>query len=225
MRSGTNRIASGPFRDIHIRYRSSSSSRWKARQKRDPFAREARERPSLRSRASFKLAQIHAKHNILTRGANVIDLGANPGGWSKVARDAVGNSGVVVAVDLLPMKQPPGGVRVLQGSALDETVQQAALQLCGGRVDVVLSDMAPNTCGNAWLDHVRSMELCEAARAFATSCLVPGGVFLCKYFRGEDDRELLDALGHQFKSIKTVKPSSSRSESREAFVLALDFNR
>ena len=208
-----------------IRCRSSSSSRWKARQKRDPYAREARQRPSLRSRASFKLAQIHDKHKILTRGANVIDLGANPGGWSKVARDAVGGSGVVVAIDLLPMQQPPSGVRVLHGSALDEGVQQAALQLCGGRVDVVLSDMAPNTCGNAWLDHVRSMELCEAARAFATSCLVPGGVFLCKYFRGEDDRELLDALGRHFARVKTVKPSSSRSESREAFVLALDFDR
>ena len=200
-----------------------SSGRWKERQRKDPYAKAARANPQLKSRASFKLKEIDAKHKLLRRGDHVVDLGSFPGGWAYVAREAVGPEGTVIAVDLQDMTDTPRGVQFIHGDALDEDVQADVLGRCGGYVDVVLSDMSPKTTGDSWLDHVRIMELCHAGRIFSCESLRPGGNFMCKIFRGEDDRDLQQALLRNFDRVKTVKPKSSRKNSPEAFMLATGY--
>ena len=214
--------ATGPA-VAHVRRAGGSSGRWTERQRRDPYAKAARANPQLKSRAAFKLLEINARHKLLTSGGHVVDLGSYPGGWAYIAREAVGAGGAVVAVDLQDMAVPPCGVEFVCGDATDPEVMSNVLQRCGGRVDVVLSDMSPKTSGDAWLDHVRIMELCHAGRVFACDSLRPGGSFLCKIFRGEDDRELQQALLRDFSTVKTVKPKASRKKSPEAFMLATGF--
>eukprot|EP00937_MAST-01D_sp_MAST-1D-sp2_P005836 g5836.t1 len=167
---------------------------------------------------------MNEKHGILKRGDRVVDLGASPGGWSKVARDIVGAQGSVIAVDLLDMPEgPPAGVQFVRGDAFDEAVLTEVVWLCGGKVDAVLSDMAPNTSGSAWVDHARIMELCHDAHLFARANLRGGGSFLCKIFRGEDEQELREALLEDFERVVVIKPKSSRKDSSEAFMLARNY--
>ena len=199
----------------------SSSGRWKQRQARDPYVKRAQSE-GFRSRAAYKLQEIDQKERLLCRGAVVVDLGAAPGGWSQVAAAAVGPSGAVVAVDLLEMA-PIAGVHFIQGDFCDEAVADGIVaQLEGRPADLVLSDMAPNISGNWSVDQPRSMELAEVALEAAGRLLAPGGAFVVKVFQGEGFEELVRACRGQFGTVRIRKPSASRAESREMYVVAVD---
>lgn len=221
-----------------VRWRSSggSSKQWLRRQQRDAFARGDH-----RSRAYFKLKQLDEKHRLFSNigGAVVIDLGAAPGGWSEYVasrrqRQQQHAIGGVVAVDLLRMAPLSGVVRI-EGDCRDEAVlSEIAAAARGLPVRWVLSDMAPNTSGDGPTDHFRSLDLCMLALSFATTpvsrqenaspLLSPGGGFLCKLFRGCDERALSEAaLEAGFAKAQWVKPPASRSESKEVFLLASGF--
>ena len=200
----------------------SSSGRWKQRQARDPYVKRAQSE-GFHSRAAYKLQEIDQKERLLRRVALVVDLGAAPGGWSQVAADAVGESGTVVAVDLLPM-EAVAGVHFIQGDFCDEVVmQQLQASLAGDRADLVLSDMAPNISGNWSVDQPRSIHLAEVALAAAGQLLKPGGAFIAKVFQGEGFEELVRDCRGQFGTVRIRKPSASRAESREMYVVAIGF--
>jgi 23S rRNA (uridine2552-2'-O)-methyltransferase len=201
--------------------RSLSSQRWLARQLNDPYVAQAR-REGFRSRAAFKLAEIDDKHRFLKTGARVIDLGAAPGGWSQLAVQRVGETGRVVAIDILEM-EPIAGVDFAQIDFLDDGAPEELKYMLGGPADVVLSDMAANTIGHRPTDHLRIMALVEAAAEFARDVLKPGGVFLSKVIQGGTETELLAALKRDFAGVKHVKPAASRSDSAELYVLARGF--
>lgn len=202
--------------------RGGSGNRWRMRQDRDPYVDEAVRR-GFRSRAVFKLEQIQAKERILRPGMVCIDLGASPGSWSQFAAGVVGDSGVVFAVDLLPMDPIPD-VRFVPGDfTLPETVEELGALLGERRADLVMSDMAPNMSGNRTIDQPRSMALAEAALEFAVEVLGGGGSFLVKLFQGAGFDAYVGDVKGRFGRVRRIKPRASRAQSREVYLLARDY--
>ena len=190
-----------------------SSKQWLRRHVTDPYVRKAKAH-GYRSRAAFKLLEIDSQEKLLRPGMTVVDLGAAPGGWSQVAAAKVRPGGRVIAIDLLPIA-PMSGVTVLQGD-----FRQVVLLPDGAKADVVLSDVSPNLSGIGNVDQARALELAGAATDFCRKALKPDGVFLVKAFQGGAFEELLGGLEKRFAKVKVVKPSASRGESRETYVLA-----
>ena len=201
------------------RGRTTASQKWLQRQLNDPYVRAAQQQ-GLRSRAAFKLMEIDDKLKLLHRGSRVVDLGAAPGGWSQVAVKR--GASVVVGVDLLPV-DPVAGATLLQGDFNDEAVQQQLRDLLGGTATIVLSDMAPNTIGHTATDHMRIVALAELAFVFSTEILEPGGAFIAKVFQGGSERSILAPMKRHFATVRHVKPSASRKESSELYVVATGF--
>ena len=213
---------------LHVTVKSAgkrklSSKLWLERQLNDPYVAQAK-REGYRSRAAFKLIEIDDKYRFLKSGMTVVDLGAAPGGWSQIAAKRVGSpeKGKVIAIDLLEMGEIPG-VTFAQLDFLDADAPDKLLAMMGGRADVVMSDMAGNTTGHRKTDQLRIIGLVEAAAAFASEVLNPGGAFLAKVFQSGADAELLAQLKRDFASVRHVKPASSRQDSSERYVLATGF--
>src|ERR1700686_5166752 len=203
------------------KHRRFASRTWLGRQLRDPYVMRAK-REGLRSRAAYKLAEIDDKYRLLKPGARVVDLGAAPGGWSEIAAQRVGADGRVIALDILDMK-PIVGVEFLKLDFLDEAAPERLKAMLGGKVDVVLSDMAANATGHRKTDHLRIMALADAAAQFAREVLAERGTFICKVLQGGTEVALLAALKREFESVKHVKPPASRSDSAELYLLARGF--
>jgi len=185
----------------------------------DPYVRKARE-DGYRSRAAFKLIEINTAGRFLIPGRRVVDLGAAPGGWSQVALQRVGAAGRVVAVDLLEIA-PISGLTVIRGDFRQPEVQADLVAALGGeKADVVLSDLSPNISGIASADQARAAELVRMAIDFCRSHLKPDGVFLAKVFQGGEFAEVLKDMKQVFRDVKVTKPSASRGESRETYLLA-----
>lgn len=202
--------------------RTRTSRAWMREHVTDPWVQRAKAE-GYRSRAAFKLLQIDAKDRILRPGMVVVDLGATPGGWSQVAARAVGPAGRVVAVDLLPMAPLPH-VEFVCGDFEDPATWEALQTVLGGsRVDVVLSDMAPNLSGVAVADQARSVRLAEAALDCALKLLEPGGTFLVKVFHGAGFEAFVRALRQHFLKVAVRKPEASRGRSPETYLLARGF--
>jgi 23S rRNA (uridine2552-2'-O)-methyltransferase len=201
--------------------RTLSSRTWLERQLSDPYVARAK-REGLRSRAAFKLIEVDDKFHLLKAGTRVIDLGAAPGGWSEIAARRVGAGGRVIALDILDMK-PIAGVEFLQLDFLDNAAPDRLKAMLGGKVDVVLSDMAANATGHRPTDHLRIMALAEAATHFAREVLAGGGSFLCKVLQGGTEASLLAELKRDFSTVKHVKPPASRTDSAELYLLAKGF--
>jgi 23S rRNA (uridine2552-2'-O)-methyltransferase len=222
----TARKGSGS-RALKVRVKSKgrklSSKLWLERQLNDPYVARAK-REGFRSRAAYKLIEIDDKATVLKKGMRVIDLGAAPGGWSQVAARRVGAQGRVVAIDVLPM-DAIAGVDFAQLDFLSADAPEKLRVMLGGPADVVLSDMAANATGHAKTDHLRIMAMVEAAADFAREVLAPGGTFLAKVLQGGTEAALLTALKRDFKSVKHVKPSASRSDSAELYLLATGYRR
>lgn len=202
--------------------RTASSRRWLKEHFDDPYVRKA-QKQGFRSRAVFKLEEIQAKDRILKPNQIVVDLGAAPGGWSQYVATMQDGRGEVIACDILEMDPLPG-VEFLQGDFREELVLEALLNRIGGKnVDVVLSDMAPNMSGNEAVDIPRSMYLVELALDMCHQVLKPGGAFAVKVFQGEGFDEILKAAREAFTQVKTRKPDSSRSRSREVYLVATGY--
>ena len=203
------------------RGRSTSSTRWLQRQLNDPYVREAQAR-GFRSRAAFKLIELDEKYRLLKRGGQVVDLGAAPGGWTQVALDKVGRSGKVVAVDIQEVEPVSGAVHFL-GDIYDEDIVDRIAGALGGPADLVMSDMASPATGHPQTDHLRVMALVEAAYDVARQLLAPGGAFVAKVLAGGTERQMLDTLKRDFARVYHAKPAASRADSREMYLVALDY--
>ncbi|MFP4343872.1 MAG: RlmE family RNA methyltransferase [Anaerolineales bacterium] len=193
-------------------------SHWRQQQHQDKYFKQAKAE-GYRARSAYKLLQIQDKFNLIHKGDVVVDLGAAPGSWSQVAARLVGKKGRVVALDLQPLEPIPG-VTILQGDMTELAVQDAIIESVGGRADVVLSDAAPFTTGVKLRDHVLSMELARAALVVAQELLRHGGSFVVKLFEGEDLPGVIHDVKMAFHPVKVHKPSASRKESWEQFIVA-----
>ncbi|HEY8287684.1 MAG TPA: RlmE family RNA methyltransferase [Acetobacteraceae bacterium] len=198
--------------------RTAASQRWLARQLNDPYVAAAKQQ-GWRSRAAFKLIELDDRFHLIKRGSRVVDLGAAPGGWTQVA---VKRGARVVGVDLMPM-DPVSGATLLVGDFTEPEVQARLMAELGGKADLVLSDMAPNTTGHGATDHLRIIALAEAALVFALEVLGEGGGFVAKVFQGGAERTVLERLKRHFASVRHAKPPASRKESSELYVVAMGF--
>jgi 23S rRNA (uridine2552-2'-O)-methyltransferase len=202
--------------------RSSSSRRWLHEHFNDPFVKKAQQQ-GYRSRAVYKLCEIHEKYKLFKPGMVVVDLGAAPGGWSQLLRQWVGEKGRVIALDILTMGSL-AGVEFLQGDFTRPAVVQELLQWLGeAHPHWVISDMAPNMSGMDTVDQPRIIYLAELALEFAQQVLQPGGRFLVKVFQGAGFEAYLRHLRTQFANVVVCKPRASRARSNETYLLARDF--
>ena len=199
--------------------RSKSSQRWLQEHFSDPYVKKAQAQ-GLRSRAAFKLEELVERDRLLKPGMVVVDLGAAPGGWSQWVRQSMGDSGRVIALDILDMPSL-AGVEFLHGDFReDEVLSQLESTLDGKSVDLVLSDMAPNMSGVDAVDLPRAMHLAELAMEFADRHLRVGGTFLIKLFQGVGFDEYVRDLRRRYGKVVIRKPAASRKRSPEVYALA-----
>lgn len=204
------------------RSRGNKSGEWFERHVRDPHVRRAQE-AGYRSRASFKLAEIDRRDELLRQGACVLELGAAPGGWTQYIVERVGLEGKVVASDLLDMDAIAGVEFILGDFTEQSTADRISDALGEDGADIVLSDMAPNLTGVASTDQARSMALAELAQDMACTVLKPGGHFVVKVFQGTGFDHYVRELRSQFGQVKVRKPEASRSRSREVYLVAANY--
>lgn len=198
--------------------RTKSGSAWMHEHVTDPYVKKA-QFDGYRSRAAYKLLEIDTRDRLLKPGLTVVDLGAAPGSWCQVVVQKLKNQGRVLAIDLLPLA-PLAGVQSLEG---DFTEASALVwlegQLGNARVDLVLSDMAPNISGVMLRDQARQYELCELALDFAVNWLKPDGVFLVKVFQGVGFEDFRRQMQMAFEQVLIRKPDASRDRSSEVYLL------
>jgi len=201
-----------------------SKKGWMHEHVNDHWVQEAK-RLGYRSRAAFKLRELAERDALLRTGMTVVDLGSAPGSWSQVLRERVGPSGLIVAVDILPMDPIPG-VTFVQGDFRDDPTLQALEAALGGRrVDLVVSDMAPNLSGIASADQARAVYLGEVALEFAGRWLQPGGDLVIKAFQGAGFPEFQREMQGHFEKTYARKPKSSRDRSPELYLVGKGFGR
>ena len=202
--------------------RSKSSQNWLRRHFDDHYVKEAH-KAGYRSRAVFKLLEIQEKDRILIPGMVVVDLGAAPGSWSEIAVPLVGKSGNVIAMDILDI-DPIDKVTFIQGDFTEQEIYDSLLEsLKGRKVDLVMSDLAPNISGTRAVDQPRAMYLAELALDFSKNVLKSGGDLLTKVFQGEGSEQYLKSLRESFDNVVIRKPKASRPKSREVYMLARGF--
>lgn len=202
--------------------RSKTSQKWLDEHVNDPYVKKA-QLDGYRSRASYKLIEINEKDKLYRSGSVVMDLGSAPGGWSQVVAPIVGESGRVIASDILPM-DGLDGVTFIQGDFTDEAVYDQILNtLEGDQVDTVISDMAPNMSGVNTTDQYASMYLVELALDMARNVLKPGGSFCAKVFQGVGYEEYIKDVRSSFEKVIVRKPAASRPRSREVYLVAKGF--
>jgi 23S rRNA (uridine2552-2'-O)-methyltransferase len=191
--------------------------------RRDQYRRLAKDQ-GYRARSAYKLLQMNRSYNIIKKGDKVVDLGCAPGGWLQVALKEVGSSGKIIGVDLKPVT-PVAGATILQGSIEDPNVLSKIAEILGCKADVVLSDMAPNVSGVWDIDHARQISLSTIALGFVQQVLRVGGSSVFKVFEGDMLKEFKSELGKSFGKVLLSKPSASRQESSELYIVCLDFKQ
>ncbi|MFB6434907.1 MAG: 23S rRNA (uridine(2552)-2'-O)-methyltransferase RlmE [Candidatus Malihini olakiniferum] len=199
--------------------RSASSSRWLQEHFNDKYVQQAQKR-GIRSRAWFKLDEIQRTYQLFKPNMIVVDLGAAPGGWSQYVMTKIGNTGRIIACDILPIN-PIVGVDFLQGDFCNESVFNAIMAQVGdNKVQVVMSDMAPNISGTPEVDIPKVMYLVELALKMCLGILIQSGSFLVKVFQGDGFDEFLRQIRSLFTTVKICKPDASCARSREVYIVA-----
>ena len=191
--------------------------------RRDHYRKLAKEQ-GYRSRAAYKLKQLDDSYHLLKRNYRVVDIGCAPGGWVQVAAKQVGAAGRVVGIDLKAVEQVAGAT-ILEGSIDDPAAVAKIIEELGERADVVLSDLAPNVSGMWEVDHARQIDLTRSALALARQVLREGGSAVFKVFEGEFMKELKGEMAASFGKVLVSKPTASRQESSELYLVCLNFRK
>mgnify|MGYP001322301854 FL=1 len=196
--------------------RAKKSRTWVIKQHRDQYFKKAKVL-GYRSRAAFKLIELNKKFNLINKNSNLLDIGSSPGGWSQVASKLITN-GKIVAIDITPMEKL-NNVIFLNNNFSDEKTQDKILKTFKAKIDIIVSDMAENTTGNKTVDSIRTNSLCSEVINFSLKMLTTKGSLVCKLFMGEDFLEVKNLAKKNFKNIDFFKPESSRSESKETYII------
>ena len=181
----------------------------------DHFFKKAKS-AGYRSRSAFKLIELNSKFKFLRNGINILDVGSFPGGWCQVIKEKIKN-GKILGIDKKEIKEIDG-IKFIKGDFLKEDFKIDIVKYFNSNIDVVLSDMAPNTTGNKSLDCIRTNQLCMDILEFSKDKLNKKGVVISKLFMGEDFDEIKITAKKHFKKIHFFKPDSSRDESRETYI-------
>jgi len=198
--------------------RTRTSKAWMQEHVNDAFVKQA-QKDGFRSRAAYKLIEIHEKYKLFKPGMNVVDLGSTPGSWSQVVAKLLQGKGHIIAMDLLPMDPIPR-VDFIQGDFREgASLRELESHLNNSPIDLVISDMALNITGIKTVDQPSVMYLTELALEFSLEWLKPGGHFLVKTFVGSDFDEVVKKMRPEFEKVITVKPKASRDRSSEVYLL------
>ena len=190
--------------------------------KKDHYRKLAKEQ-GYRSRSAFKLIELNQKYNLIKSNDNILDFGAAPGGWLQVASKLVMPKGKVIGVDLLPIKPINDNVTIFQGDIRDEKVVNNILNEIGRKVDVILSDIAPNISGIWKIDHNNHIDLTRLIINRFPELLEKNGGCLLKAFDGPMLKPLENELRKNFTNVKLIKPKVSRNASSELYIACRNF--
>ncbi|MEM3713028.1 MAG: RlmE family RNA methyltransferase [Thermoproteota archaeon] len=200
-----------------------SKKRWLHERRNDPYFLLSK-KEGYRSRASFKLKQMVDEYGIIGLGDKVLDIGCAPGGWLQVASQHVGDSGLVIGVDIKPMEDLGlENVKTIVMDVFDEGFTDAVLKLSGDKFDVVLSDLSPNMSGIYEIDHGRQIEMVERVISLLKKILKKDGCLIVKVFEGEYARKVDKKVSKMFEFVKRFKPMASRKGSSEYYLVAKYF--
>lgn len=199
--------------------RKISSTKWLRRQLNDEYVALSK-KDGYRSRAAYKLIEIDKKFNLIKPNSNCVDLGAAPGGWTQILSTKV-KKGKIVTLDLLEMDELPG-VTHITGDFCELEIQDQISNILP-QIDLIVSDMAPNTTGHKQTDHLRIIDLCERVCYFSLNLLQKEGSVVVKIFQGSATNDILKLFKQNFKEVKHFKPESSRKGSSEIYLIAKNF--
>jgi 23S rRNA (uridine2552-2'-O)-methyltransferase len=187
----------------------------------DRFFKKAKQE-GFAARSVYKLQEIDQKFKILKPGQRILDLGAAPGSWSQFASQRIGDGGRLLGIDLTEIEiSLPNAIFIqadLRDMALGDVVKEHGFH---DPFDIVMSDMAPQTTGIKSVDQARSLELCEIALTSAQRFLKTNGTFICKFFQSGEFGQLRNAIKKEFERVEVMKPESTRSISKEIFLVGL----
>ena len=193
----------------------------------DYYSRKAK-KEKYPARSIYKLEEVQQKYPLLKRGDSVLDLGCYPGSWSLYASEVVGPKGIVVGGDLQQADQSPrpdsAPIHWLQQDIMEEEMI-VMVRRFRPAYKVLISDLAPKTTGNRWADAQKSLQLVRHTLGLAETLLLPKGNYIVKVFQGEDFPEFVAEAKRHFAMVKVLKPQSSRIESREVFLLGMEFKK
>ncbi len=192
------------------------SKNWINKQKSDIFVRKSKIE-GYRSRAAYKLIEINEKFKIIKNGISIVDLGAAPGSWSQYISTSFKNI-KLLSIDIKQMKQLKNTYQIT-GNFNEKKFQDKIKNYFNSKIDAVISDMAENTTGNKNIDVISTSELCKEAMYFSKDILKDNGSFVCKIFMGSTFNEIMEESKLLFKQIKVFKPTSSRKDSKESFII------
>jgi len=204
--------------------RKSVNKQWLHDHINDPYVKLA-QKEGYRARAAYKLKEIDEAEKLIKPGQIIVDLGCTPGSWAQYARrklagkEGGGIHGRIIGLDLLPM-EPIADVDFIQGDFREQAVADQLTKLLGGqKLDLLLSDMAPNLSGIAAADAARIEDIVDLAIEFACEHLKPSGCLLVKCFNGSGYNEILERFRQVFRVVSSKKPKASRDKSSELFLL------
>lgn len=199
------------------------SRRWKIERSRDRHHKMAKSL-GFRSRAAFKLIEVIEKFGVIKEGQVVLDIGAYPGGWLQVASQVIGHSGLVIGVDIKPIKElRRPNVKTIVGDVCDESLHEKLVKMVPGKVDVILSDASPKLTGVWATDMARHEHIVQCVIELADKLLRRGGAAVIKAFQGSELNDTLLALRQRFEKVRLFKPKASRQRSREIYLICMGF--
>ena len=194
------------------------SSKWLNRHINDEFVLKSK-KEGFRSRSSYKLIQINEKFDFLNSRKNILDLGCAPGGWLQVSKKFSSVETRILGVDKLNIETIPG-VWFYQGDIFEYKVINYIETFFKKKIDLIMSDMSPNSTGNKKVDHLRILSLVERVIFISNQLLQKDGFIIIKIFQGGMQGDLMNSMKESLKNIKNFKPKASRKESPEMYLIA-----
>jgi 23S rRNA (uridine2552-2'-O)-methyltransferase len=173
------------------------------------------------ARSIYKLIEIQDKFNLFKKGNKILDLGCAPGSWSQYVSSVIDKNGILIGIDYKEIKVSPTNAIFIKGNFLKDQAKNKIAEYAP--FDGIISDMAPDTCGDRLTDCYASSNLVKDALKFSYEYLIKGGFFIAKIFQGGDEKEIMDEIKSTFKIAKWFKPKSSRKKSIELFIIGIDF--
>tara|TARA_Y100000590_G_scaffold451481_1_gene592943 strand:+ start:604 stop:1230 length:627 start_codon:yes stop_codon:yes gene_type:complete len=199
-------------------------SKWHQQRLKDKYFSEAK-KLGYRSRSAFKLLEINKKFQILKKGQNALDIGAAPGGWSQILVQKIFSKkkrNIIISVDLKELKKIQN-LNSIKKNIFDEDFILFIKNFFLDGVDIVVSDAAPSTSGNKFVDHIKIIELAEKSLEIAINLLNKGGVLVIKIFDGAETKEIINKIKKKFLKLNLYKPKSSKAASKEIYIVAKFF--
>ena len=204
-----------------MKFKKKIKSRWHQHRFKDVFFNKAK-KLGYRSRSAFKLLEINKKFRILKKGQNALDIGASPGGWSQILSNKIFSSekrNKILSVDLKNFK-PIDNVLNLKKNIYDDDFILLLKKYFSNGIDLIISDASPSATGNKFVDHIKTIELCERSFEIAKNLLNEGGVLVIKIFAGKETERISNLIKKKFLQFNLYKPKSSKSESKEIYIIS-----